>query len=59
MGSGFRMHAQALLPIDQTTLKVGTSDACKEVHASSENLLLMLKQVQICILSAHWLCLLV
>jgi hypothetical protein len=53
------MHAQALLPIDQTTLKVGTSDACKEVHASSENLLLMLKQVQICILSAHWLCLLV
>ena len=44
---GFRMHAQAYLPLDGShTLRVGTSNACREVHASSEELLLMMKQVK-------------
>ena len=32
---GFRMHAQAQLPIDQTTLLMGTSNGSRSVHSSS------------------------
>jgi hypothetical protein len=39
------MHAQVLLPINRETLKVGTADAGKEVHADCEELLHKMKQV--------------
>lgn len=39
------MHAQVLLPINRDTLKVGSADAGKVVHADSEELLLKMKDV--------------
>lgn len=39
------MHAQVLLPISRETLKVGTADAGKEVHADCEELLHKMKKV--------------
>lgn len=44
---GFRMHAQALLPINSSTIVVGSSDAGKTVHCESDELMQILEKASI------------